>query len=42
MSGFGTMNFNDGNTFTGSFRNDRPVGKGRLTSREGYSSNGFW
>lgn len=42
MDGFGTMSFNDGNIFTGNYRNDKPVGKGKMTFRDGSYKNGFW
>lgn len=42
MEGFGTMSFNDGNVFVGSFRNDKPLGKGKMMFREGGDKSGFW
>jgi hypothetical protein len=34
MEGFGVMAFNDGNIYTGAFKNDRPHGRGRMTGRD--------
>lgn len=33
MDGYGTMLFHDGNVYTGSFKNDRPHGKGRMAEK---------
>jgi len=42
MEGYGTMLFNDGNTYTGSFKADRPHGRGRLLKRDGTTQIGVW
>lgn len=42
MDGHGVMIFNDGNTFTGTFKNDRPHGKGRMSDKDGVTRIGDW
>jgi hypothetical protein len=42
MDGYGVMTFNDGNVYSGPFKNDRPHGKGRMVGKDGVTRVGDW